>query len=272
MAAIAAAIALASCTAPTPSEGEGATTEGTATPAAGSSLITVRANGEAFVQEGLTSRDGWQVTFDRLLVGIQDVVVHQTEPPFDAQAAAPLAAQVSVPVPTAEPVNLKVAEGAELPAVGQATAAPGRYNALSWHLAPTVETEGGNRASILLAGQATKDGRTVPFTIAVAPDLRFECGDYVGDERKGVVTAEGGELEITLHFDHWFGDASLAADDPMNQESLGIEPLIALAQGDRLTLEPEAIAQLPAADQETLTKVFNNLAHVGEGHCRLQEN
>ncbi|GAB4346106.1 MAG: DUF4382 domain-containing protein [Cyanophyceae cyanobacterium] len=232
----------------------------------------MRANGEAFVQEGLTSRDGWQVTFDRVMVGIQDVVAYQTEPPFDAQAAAPLTAPVSAPIPTAEPVNLKVAEGAELPAVGTATAAAGRYNALSWHLAPTIATEGGNRASILLVGQAMKDGRTVPFTIAVAPDLRFECGDYVGDERKGIVTADGGELEITLHFDHWFGDASLAATDPMNQDSLGFEPLAALAQGDRLTLEPQAIAQLPAPVQETLTKVFNNLAHVGEGHCRLRED
>lgn len=272
MAAIVAAIALASCAAPAPSAGDQTTADGTASPAAGDSTLTVRANGEAFVQEGLTSRDGWQVTFERVIVGIQDVVAYQTEPPFDAQTDTPLTAPVSVPIPTAEPVNLKGAEGAELPAVGTAAAAAGRYNALSWHLAPTIETEGGNRASILLAGAATKEGRTVPFTIAVAPDLRFECGDYVGDERKGIVTADGGELEITLHFDHWFGDASLAADDPMNQESLGFEPLAALAQGDRLTLEPQAIAQLPAPAQATLTNVFNNLAHVGEGHCRLRKD
>lgn len=244
-------------------------TDSSSTP---SSTITVRANGEDFVQAGLTSRDGWRVNFDRVLVGIQDVAVYQTEPPFDAQGTGPLTPQVTVPIPTAPAVNLKVAPGDTPPTVGQAPAAIGRYNALAWTLAPTIETEGGNRASILLAGEATKGDRAVPFTIAVAPNLRFECGDYVGDDRKGIVTADGGELEITLHFDHWFGDAKAAADDGINQGALGFDPLAALAQGDRLTLEPSAIADLSATDQATLTQVFRNLAHVGEGHCRLKEN
>lgn len=231
--------------------------------------IAVRANGEAFVQEGLTTKDGWAIQFDRVAVGVNDVTIYQTEPPFDAQTPGPLKALTTLPVSTEAVVDLK---GAPLPLLGTVKGPTGRYNALSWTLAPTATGPDGGAASIALAGTASKDGRSVPFSIAVDRQRSFECGDYVGDERKGIATAEGGELEITLHFDHWFGDGNLPADDPLNEEALGFEPFVALAEGDRVALGSEALATGLSADQRTaLDQVIDNLAHVGEGHCRLRE-
>ena len=156
----------------------------------------------------------------------------------------------------------------ELPIlVGTVEAAAGRYNALAWELvrAPDGLADG---AVILMEGRATKDDVTLPFRISLDEESAYVCGDFVGDERKGILQAgETADLEATFHFDHLFGDGSAPPDADINTGALGFEPFAALAQDGRVDVDMAALqAGLSAEDYAKLTAM--HLAHVGEGHCR----
>ncbi len=99
--------------------------------------------------------------------------------------------------------------------------------------------------------------------------IEYVCGEYVGDARKGIVKAgETGEVEATFHFDHIFGDNEAPADDALNLEALGFEPLADLASGNSLDLDESALSEeLSPENYQKLTKAISGLGHVGEGHC-----
>ena len=72
-------------------------------------------------------------------------------------------------------------------------------------------------STIVLEGTAEKEGRTVDFTMSFDQPLGYTCGQYVGDERKGILQGtEGAELETTFHFDHIFGDGDVPEADSLN--------------------------------------------------------
>lgn len=231
--------------------------------------LMLTANGEDFVREGLTSKDGWAVTFDRLYVTLAAVTAYQTEPPFDTDAGEAIDPISSVT--HAGPTTVDLTAGAEN-AVPIATlpAPAGRYNALSWEM---VAAPSGSAAGhvMLMEGMARKNGQALAFSIALDTALAYTCGDYVGDERKGFLQAGAtADLEATLHFDHVFGDGELSADDPLNQDALGFGPLAALAEDNRLDIDEAGLrSQLSAADYGALARAVAGLGHVGEGHCLL---
>ena len=121
-----------------------------------------------------------------------------------------------------------------------------------------------------MEGTASKNGRTIDFTIGFDRELTYTCGEYVGEDRKGIVQAgTTAEVETTFHFDHIFGDNSLPAEDVLNQESLGFEPLASLAQNGQLKVDRTDLQeQLNPQEYEKLQKAIMGLGHVGEGHCR----
>ncbi|NJL00636.1 MAG: DUF4382 domain-containing protein [Spirulinaceae cyanobacterium SM2_1_0] len=253
-----------------PPETEAATT--TDEVETGTGTLQLVANGEDFVRQGFTTKDGWDITFDRVLVTLANVEAHQTEPPYDPDSDDELQAIETITL-VAAPETIDLAAGdaeAEPILVSEEDVPGGQYNALSWDVvvAESGEAEG---AAIALFGQASKDGRTLDFALRLDEPLSYTCGEFVGDERKGIVKADANaNVEATLHFDHIFGDAELAADDELNAGALGFEPLAALAEGDTVEADSARLAaELDAAAYEQLTAAIASLGHVGEGHCKL---
>ncbi|MEM9908313.1 MAG: DUF4382 domain-containing protein [Cyanobacteria bacterium P01_D01_bin.44] len=231
--------------------------------------LEIRANGEDFVRQGFVTKDGWQITFDQVMVTLSEVTAYQTEPPFDPEQAEPL--QAATLVTLDEPVEVDLAAGDETaePILIEAVDAPaGRFNALSWSLMPAPLVE----APMTLMGTATKADQTILFELALAPSLKFTCGDFIGDERKGILEPnETADVEATFHFDHLFGDAELPADDPLNQKALGFDPFAELAtDGSLEAAQADLQQQLSEADYGKLQTIFSGLGHVGEGHCKAE--
>jgi hypothetical protein len=209
------------------------------------------------------------MSFDHLYVTLDEVTAYQSDPAFDPTVEETPTAEVSLA--WEEPVTVDLAEGdetAEPILVGSQEAPAGRYNALGWKIVPASEGPAAGYG-VMLQGTATKDGQEIDFTLQLDKSLRFICGDFVGDERKGILAAgETADLEATFHFDHLFGDGEAAPDDDINTGALGFDPLAALAEDGTLTVDSADLEQsLSAEDYETLLSILPSLGHVGEGHC-----
>lgn len=219
--------------------------------------VTFYANGEELATEGFTSpeltKDGWTLRFEHIYVTLAAVSAYQTDPPFaphrDDEITA--ARQVSLPGPFTLDLTGDAAQRVLIGAVD--TAPPGHYNALSWRL---VKADSGPAAgySMMLTGTADKDGRTRPFVLYSAEESTYRCGEYIGDERKGFLSADDGstDLELTFHLDHIFGRADRSAEDPMNLSAHGFDPFADNKIGATMRLRGL------------------HIGHTGEGHCRVE--
>ena len=233
--------------------------------------LALVANGEDFIRQGFVSKDGWQINFDRAYVTLTQVNAYSTEPPFNPAGKTQLEPQQTVSL-VDTPTTVDLAEGeedAEPILVTQTDAPLGTYNALSWKIVPAQEGSAqGN--SIVLEGNASKDGREIDFMIGFNRELEYVCGEYVGEERKGIVRAENmAQVETTFHFDHIFGDNSLPAEDALNQDAIGFAPLASLVQNGKLKVnQTDLEKQLDSEEYQKLQQAITSLGHVGEGHCR----
>ncbi|EDX85102.1 hypothetical protein S7335_2801 [Synechococcus sp. PCC 7335] len=242
-----------------------------------SGTLEIRANGEDFVRQGFVSKDGWEIEFDHVYVTLADITASQSDPPFEPGKGELVAQQQAK---LSEPVTVDLAAGdesAEPVLVGEITSAPaGRYNALSWALTPATEGPSAGYP-LMLVGSATKadtaDATPIDFQMRLSETYGFTCGDFVGDTRKGILTADKpADLEATFHFDHIFGDADAPATDEINTGALGFEPIAQLAEEGVVDVDSEQLEQsLSASDYQTLQSVLPSLGHVGEGHCELIE-
>ena len=231
------------------------------------SSLRLEANGEDFVREGFVTKDGWQIDFNHVYVTLTDVVAYQTNPPFDVDQESPLSAVETVNlVEKATTIDL-AQENPNPVVVNEIEANPGIYNALSWQVSP----DGPENASIVLEGVAKKDNQSVEFLISFEETLNYVCGEFVGDERKGVATVESpGVVETTFHFDHIFGDAETPMSEALNQDALGFQPLANLSENGQLKLNMAMLKQqLEPQDYSKLEKAIVSLGHVGEGHCKI---
>ncbi len=259
---------LSACSGDRPTATETGATE-TAAAGGETGTLVIRANGEDFVREGFTTKDGWDIAFDNLYVSLADITAAQTDPPFEPEVSTDIKATAEVKVEGTEVVDLAAGDAAAEPILVTELEAPaGRFNALAWRLVP-AESGPAEGYSIWMQGTATKNGETVPFTVKLNEELAFTCGDFVGDTRKGILAAgDQADLEATFHFDHLFGDGGAPADDSINTGALGFDPLAALAQNGVVNVDSAALqAGLSAADYKTLLEILPSLGHVGEGHC-----
>ncbi len=213
--------------------------------------------GEDLATEGFQApkltKDGWALTFEQLWVGLDQVSAYQTNPPYDPQQGAPMAVIAEVSLPEVQVVDL-VGQAASdhRVLIAEVEATPGHYNAMTWTLAP-VDLPPLNGASMLLIGPASRDGQTLPFQLQTTDRITHHCGEFVGDERKGIVVAgEIADVEMTFHLDHLFGRADRPADGSMNQQALGFDAFA----NDQL--------------EHRFSVQALHLGHVGEGHCRVQ--
>lgn len=231
--------------------------------------LQIRANGEDFVRQGFTSKDGWQISFAHVYVSLSQVSAYQTDPPFDPQSGKALEAKAEVSLPAPSVVDLAVGNETAAPIlVGELSAPMGRYNALRWTMQQATEGPA-TGSTLVLVGKAMKGSEAVDFTLKFDREYTYTCGDFVGDDRKGILSSgKMADLEATFHFDHVFGDAETPLEDDLNKEALGFAPLAVLAQGGKLDMDQATLGQkLSSDDYKTLINALDNLGHVGEGHC-----
>ena len=232
--------------------------------------LQFHANGEDFVRQGFVSKDGWNISFDHVYLNLAEVTGYQADPPYDAHAGGDVKAKQQVSLEGSYIVDLaEGGEDADPILVGEVSEAPaGQYNAISWKM--TKAADGPAKGySLGIAGTAEKDGETISFNIGIDNELAFTCGEFVGDERKGVLSKDGvADLEMTFHFDHIFGDAETPLDDDLNVGAPGFEPFSGAAEGGTLTIDMAGLqSQLSAEDYQMLVDILPTLGHVGEGHC-----
>lgn len=232
--------------------------------------LEFRANGEDFVREGFVSKDGWNISFDHVVVSLAAVRAHQTTPPYDPFAGELTRSDVMVGL--ADQLVVDLAEGdenAETIVIGSVEDAPeGFYNAIAWMMLPATEGEY-EGFTVVMDGTAEKDGESIDFLIQIDEIFAYTCGAFVGDERKGIVTGDaGGDVELTFHFDHIFGDAGTPLEDSLNAEAPGFDMMAALATDGELNVTLDDLQMnLSEEDYATFVNVLPSLGHVGEGHC-----
>lgn len=233
-----------------------------------SGTLIITANGEEFIREGFLSKDGWELSFEHAYVTMDNITAYQSDPPYDTDQGWDISYTVKAELEgiyTADLADI-LSDPAVLADLAQVPA--GHYNALSWTMSRAVEgpAEG---YSLLLIGEAEKDDRVIGFTIGIEQEVDYLGGDYIGDERKGIIAPGGSaDLEMTFHFDHLFGDGEEDPEDEINTEAFGFDPLAALAVNDQVVADLASLQELlNPADYELLLSILTHLAHVGEGHC-----
>ena len=235
--------------------------------------LSIYANGEDFVRQGFMSKDGWDIQFDNVLVNLDAITAYQTDPPYDPDSESELEALVAISLEDTYLVDLAEGdEGADPLLVDVFEAAPeGQYNAVSWEMVQAEEgdTEG---YTLVITGTAVKDDDEVAFTIKIETEYAYTCGEYVGDERKGILDADDeADLELTFHFDHVFGDGELPADDDLNVLAPGFDVFAALAEDGALDVDMAQLEeQMDAEVFQMVSDILPTLGHVGEGHCHAE--
>jgi hypothetical protein len=234
--------------------------------------LQFNANGEDFVRQGFVSKDGWAITFDHVYITLADVTAYQSDPPYDPHEGGPVQSEVEMSLDGTYTVDL-AGGGEDAPPipVGEVDAPTGHYNAISWKMARAVDGPAAGY-SLVVVGTAEKDDQTVAFTVKVETEYAYTCGEYVGDERRGILSKDGtADLEMTFHFDHVFGDADTPLDDELNVGALGFAPFAGAAEGGMLDIDLAGLqAKLSAADYQMLVDILPTLGHVGEGHCHCE--
>jgi hypothetical protein len=233
--------------------------------------LSFTANGEDFVRSGFISSDGWSITFRHLYVTITDVTAYMTDPPFDPHSDSEIIGNTIVELGGVHTVDLAEGdENAEPILLGTLEDVPaGHYNAISWSMVPA--TEGPSEGyTIYIDAQAEKGDQSYNVRLGFEESYSYLAGEYVGDERKGFVSPGGsGDLEMTFHFDHLFGDIDQPADCELNRMALGFEPFAALMQEGSVEEDLESLsAKLPSEAYAGLHEILKTLGHTGEGHCR----
>jgi hypothetical protein len=220
--------------------------------------LTFFASGEELATEGFQAprltKDGWSLTFSHIFITLTDITAYQTDPPYDAHQGGAITGQPQVALQGTHSLDLVMSaqEDTRVLVSAIADAPAGHYNALSWRM--TKATEGILAGySMVLTGTAEKDGTIIPFQLYSDEERTYRCGEYVGDQRKGLLPEKGiADLEMTFHLDHIFGRADKPADDTMNSEALGFAPF---ADGGK---------------KHTLALRGLHIGHAGEGHCSVE--
>lgn len=239
----------------------------------GEGTLELVANGEDFVRQGFVSKDGWSIDFEHLYVNISEAIAYSTKSSFEPETGdtkESIEYQNSINFESLKTPDLAAGEAnAEPIVVTSANVPTGFYNALAWKLSSAAADSPLSGNTMKLIGQATKGQQTIKFDLGFNQPVEYVCGEYVGEERQGIVTAsKPGKIEATFHFDHIFGDGDTPLEDALNQDALGFQPLANLGNNGIVELNQADLAsQLSDADYQQLTNSVTGLGHVGEGHC-----
>ena len=233
--------------------------------------LSLVANGEDFAREAFTTKDDWQINFERVEVTVGEVTAYQVEGSFNPEAKSQIKSETSILLlPETQTINLaRETEGGKPILVKETKAPEGFYNALSWQMVTKKEQNFPDGYTLLLEGTGIKANREIKFLLGFNEPIKYICGEFIGDTRKGIVKfGENTEVEMTFHLDHIFGDGTVKAEAEINQNALGFEPLAKLAASDNLKLSQQDLQQqLSPEAYQKLQNAIAGLGHVGEGHC-----
>lgn len=230
--------------------------------------------GGDIVQQGLLSKDGWQLTFDHVYVTVAELTAYQTDPPYDPVYSADIVRyEISTVLDGSHTLDLKSGDGTRM-LVGEATdVQPGAYNAVSWKMVPASAGDAAGY-SLALHGTAEKEGQAINFGIQLDWEATFMCGDHfiAGADlkaQKGRLDAGGmADLEMNFAFDALFGDGTLHETSVLNRAALGFGPLAALAQGDVLDIDLSTLqAELSDDDYQAFGEALIEIAYTGSKLC-----
>ena len=235
--------------------------------AAPDSELDVMVNGEAFAEEGMVSKDGWEISFDQVTVMVGEVTVSgvpaNADPDQGDLVEVPWSLEGGSEAAEVPPGFVAVSLQDGPVKLGPQEVPVGTYNQVQWQWGADAT------AAIALKGTAVQGDQSIPFNLRFPGEFQANCGDYVGDERKGIVTADsGGEVELTLHLDHMFGDGDSPPNDEINTKSFGFNPFLETASEEGIVVTPATWESwgTPALRQ-SLKDVLISMPHVGEGHC-----
>ncbi|WP_129600424.1 DUF4382 domain-containing protein [Anaerophilus nitritogenes] len=225
--------------------------------------LTFVASGEEAATEGFTTKDGWDLEFDHIYLTVSDIKAYQLDTDYDAETQEAIKGEASAVLEGEKTVDL----AQENPEIGQVKAPYGQYNAMSWKVIKA--TEGVNKgAALTFIGKAKKDGKEVNFEIALDKENMYYAGEYLGDERKGILDEGDADLQMTYHLDHLFGSIKR----PDEEGVLGFEPLVKLEKDNMIKVDMKALQEgLTKEEFKTLVDSIPHVGHVGEGHAYTEE-
>lgn len=218
-------------------------------------------NGEDFVNQGFTDKDGWEISFEKVLINLNGI------------SAELVNSKHKIDLAQSYSVNLKSSKGNLINIATKKNVPVGEYRRLSWKM--TKMTEGQYKGySLILSGTAKKESESIPFEIKLNEEVKWYCKDgYAGDVLKGFVEkGKSSEVEMTFHFDHIFGDINQKADDPLNMGAVGMKYFLQLAENKKLSITQQDLQE--KTNKEQYNKFINSLrgiGHSGEQHTEIIE-
>jgi hypothetical protein len=217
------------------------------------------ANGEEFVVDGMISREGWEIQFENVLVNIISPEAYNPEKP-ELKAVLEGSHLVDLKRGTS---NRPVVSVGIVP-----DAETGNYQSLKFSI---KQMDSGKYAgySIVLKGIAEKENVRIPFLIKLNEELTFDGREgYVGDSIKGILhSGKTADVEMTLHFDHLFGNIKMGADDHVNSRSPGFEFFLPYIKENKIDVDQNQMTG--NRHFEKLIQGIESLGHLGEGHCEV---
>ncbi len=215
-------------------------------------------NGEDFVRNGFTGKDGWNLLFDHLYVNIVNPSAYSSR---DSLLSV-LEGDFFVDLAETRAGIQEIGFNKNVP--------PGNYQSLKFHIKRLKK--GKYRGySIVMIGSASKEGRIIPFEIKLDEEMCFDGKEgYVGEELKGLLLPRGKtRVEMTFHFDHVFGDMESSPEDHVNRDSVGFGFFCKYINNGKLAVSQKEISK----DQNypMLIKSIWSTGHLGEGHCEVSE-
>ncbi len=223
----------------------------------GRGSIIFTANGEDFIREGFTDKNGWEINFKYFYINISEPTAYM---PDNEGQYIKLGGDYWIDFMdfNSETGLVYIDEITDVPA--------GNYQSLKFGIRKTSSGEY-NGYSIVMQGEARKERETVPFIIMLDEELDFDGKEgYVGDEVKGLLLdGKSTAVEMNFHVDHIFGDIDADKDSHVNTESVGFDFFNNFKiDNEVIVTQSEMKEQI---DYEKLVNAVWTLGHLGEGHC-----
>jgi hypothetical protein len=217
------------------------------------------ANAESFVANGFKSVDGFKITFTKVILNISDVSVASK----DGKKTITLPGSHMVDFKSSADAFVKLAVLNKIPVT--------EYRRLKWSLKKLKDGEY-KGYSLILTGKAIKGGKTIDFTLKFDEEVSWDAKEgYSGDIIKGIVKkGKIGEVEMTFHFDHIFGDGNSPLTASVNKAAAGFGVFAKFAKNNKIVVsQAELKEQLGADVYKKLILAFQGLGHSGEGHADI---
>lgn len=217
-------------------------------------------NGEDFVNNGFQEKNGWNITFDKVLINLSHITArlkgNSNKINLDKEYFVNLKNTGN---------NIKIIETKSNVEVGE-------YRELQWQMSRKKDGDY-TGYSFILIGQAVKDDQKISFEIKLNEEVTWFCKDgYAGEELKGFVDKnKTGQVEMTFHLDHIFGDFNQSKNDPINKNAVGFDYFAKLANSNILKIDQNSLKEKTNKnDYHKFIRALQGIGHSGEQHTEIK--